>query len=61
MKNPCRICERYMPRVKCEEIDCPVAKMKAENLKLKAENKKLREEAAKRSWEGSPGVQGVFG
>ena len=36
--EPCSICERHMNGVVCDEGNCPVAVMKAENERLQAEN-----------------------
>lgn len=40
--EPCVICEGYMKGVSCENENCPVWKIKAENKALKEEVSKLR-------------------
>jgi hypothetical protein len=42
--EPCEICEMYVKGETCEQTNCPVAKLKAENERIKDENRKLRNE-----------------
>lgn len=42
--EPCEICEMYVKGENCEQTNCPVAKLKAENERLNDENRKLRNE-----------------
>jgi hypothetical protein len=39
--QPCEICEMYVKGETCEQTNCPVAKLKAENERLKVDNAKL--------------------
>ena len=42
--DPCEICEMYVKGETCEQTNCPVKKLKAENNRLKDENRKLQNE-----------------
>lgn len=53
--EPCEICELYVKGETCEQANCPVAKLKAENERLKDENRKLRNEM---SYMSSPNTIG---
>lgn len=41
--EPCSICEKYMDGVACDEHECPVAIMKADNDRLEDDNQYLQD------------------